>query len=231
MASYGQFCPVAKTMELLDERWTVLVIRELLAGSTHFNELRRGNPKMSPALLSKRLRTLERAGVIDRMVDDGRSRYVLTEAGQELRPAVDALAVWGLRWIGQLGEEDLDPHLLMWDMKRTISLQAWSRRRTVVLMQFDDVAGPVARWWVCANGDELDICDFDPGFEVDATIRTSLRVMTEIWRVDLSWPQALRCEAVELSGPQELRTALPQMIGHMAAAAGVSRPQDPALRI
>ena len=84
MAGYGQFCPVAKAMEVLDERWTILIVRELLLGSRHFNEIRRGVPRMSPALLTKRLRGLERAGVLSRSEVDGRSRYTLTTMGLEL---------------------------------------------------------------------------------------------------------------------------------------------------
>jgi len=117
MSGYGQFCPVAKAMELLDERWTMLVVRELLLGSRHFNDLRRGVPKMSPALLSKRLKSLTRAGVVEREEIDGRTTYSLTECGKELADVVEALGAWGVRWIGELGEEDLDPHLLMWDMR------------------------------------------------------------------------------------------------------------------
>jgi len=115
--SYHQFCPVAKAMELLDERWTLLVVRELVTGSEHFNELRRGLPRMSPTLLSKRLQQLTRAGVVER-TDDG--RYVLTAAGEELRPVVEALGGWGVRWIGELGDADLDPQLLLWDMHRNV---------------------------------------------------------------------------------------------------------------
>src|SRR5438105_13094614 len=96
-SSYHQFCPVAKAMELLDERWTLLIVRELVTGSQHFNELRRGVPRMSPTLLSRRLAQLARAGVVDRH-DDG--TYVLTQAGRELRPVVEALGAWGIRWIG-----------------------------------------------------------------------------------------------------------------------------------
>ena len=109
MSGYGQFCPVAKAMELLDERWTMLVVRELLLGSRHFNDLRRGVPKMSPALLSKRLKSLTRAGVVERAEIDGRTTYSLTQCGQELAEVVDALGAWGVRWIGELGEDDLDP--------------------------------------------------------------------------------------------------------------------------
>ena len=100
----------------------MLVVRELLAGSRHFNDLRRGVPKMSPALLSKRLKSLTRAGVIERAENDGRTTYALTDCGKELAEVVDALGAWGVRWIGELGEEDLDPHLLMWDIRRTIPL-------------------------------------------------------------------------------------------------------------
>ena len=104
---YGQFCPVAKAMELLDERWTLLVVRELMMGSRHFNALRRGVPRMSPALLSKRLQTLVRAGVVERWEDGNRVTYQLTEAGKELEPIVEALGRWGTRWIPELGDEDL----------------------------------------------------------------------------------------------------------------------------
>ena len=114
-------------MELLDERWTLLIIRELVSGSEHFNELRRGVPRMSPTLLSKRLGQLVRAGVVARL-DDGKDvRYVLTQAGCELRPVVEALGVWGIRWIGELGDEDLDPKLLLWDMHRNIDHDAVPR--------------------------------------------------------------------------------------------------------
>ena len=99
--SYGQFCPVAKAMELLDERWTLLVIRELMMGSRHFNALRRGVPRMSPALLSKRLRTLVRAGVVERWEDGNRVTYQLTQSGKELEPIVEALGRWGIRWISK----------------------------------------------------------------------------------------------------------------------------------
>lgn len=201
MSSYGQFCPVAKAMELLDERWTLLVVRELLAGSTHFNDLRRGNPRMSPALLSKRLRTLERAGVVRREVLHGRSSYALTPAGEELRPVVEGLGAWGVRWIGRLGDEDLDPHLLMWDIRRTLPLAAWPSGRVVVAFTFDDVALGAARWWLCVSDAEADVCDADPGFEVAAHVATGLRTLTEIWRGDRSWARALRAGSVEVTGP------------------------------
>lgn len=140
MSTYSQFCPVAKAMELLDERWTLLVVRELLKGSTHFNDLRRGVPKMSPALLSKRLKALSRAGVVERTEVDGRTSYALTACGQELAGVVNELAAWGARWIPEIGDDDLDPHLLMWDIRRTVPVDAWPRARTVVAFRLTGVA-------------------------------------------------------------------------------------------
>ena len=222
MPSYGQFCPVAKAMEVLDERWTLLVVRELLLGSTRFNELRRGVPKMSPALLSKRLRALERAGVVRRSEEGGRSSYTLTPSGLELKPVVDALGAWGVRWVGELGVEDLDPHLLMWDMRRTLPLDRWPRARTVLAFRFDDV--PKARdWFICVNGEDVDVCDYDPGLEVTATVATSLRTLTEVWRGDRSWTQVLRSGELRLDGPGGVRRQVPEWLGQSTLAA-VPRP-------
>ena len=223
MSTYGQFCPIAKAMEVLDERWTLLVVRELLLGSRHFNELRRGNPKMSPALLSKRLRSLERAGVVRRTDEGGRSSYELTPSGEDLRPVVEALGAWGVRWVGELGEQDLDPHLLMWDVRRTVPVESWPRRRTVLAFRFEDVAAKVGRWWLCVSGDDVDICDYDPGFQVDATITTSLRTMTEIWRGDRPWSQALKAGLVTVDGPSAVSRDVPAWLGQSTLAA-VPRP-------
>lgn len=213
MSTYGEFCPVAKAMELLDERWTMLVIREMLAGSSRFNDLRRGNPKMSPALLSKRLRTLERAGVVEHSTVQGHSSYTLTASGQDLAGVVTAVGAWGVRWISTLGEEDLDPHLLMWDIRRTIPLAAWPRRRTVIAFNLAEVSPRAARWWLSVNGDEADVCDYDPGFDVAATVHTSLRTLTEIWRGDREWHTAMKAGLVTISGPTAVQNAIPGWIG------------------
>lgn len=214
MTSYGQFCPIAKAMEVLDERWTLLVIRELLLGSTRFNELRRGVPKMSPALLSKRLRSLTRAGIVARTP----AGYSLTPCGAELVDVVTALGVWGTRWIGELGEADLDPHLLLWDMRRTVPVTAWPRARTTVAIRFDDIPRATA-WWLVVAGDEADLCDYDPGFDVTVTVRTGLSTLTRIWRGDLSWESALRAGRVTLDGPEQARRSLPTWIGQSTLAA------------
>ncbi|HET8616313.1 MAG TPA: helix-turn-helix domain-containing protein [Actinomycetales bacterium] len=222
MPGYGQFCPVAKAMEVLDERWTMLVVRELLSGSSHFNELRRGVPKMSPALLSKRLRSLTRVGIVERDDSENRVSYRLTQRGEELGEVVEALGAWGIRWIGDLGDADLDPHLLLWDMRRRMNLAAMPRGRTVVGIEFDDVAADVSRWWLVADED-VAICDDDPGFPVAVTLRTSLRTLTSLWRGDQSWDQALRTGSVTLLGPTDVRRQLPSWLG-CSAFAPVPRP-------
>jgi DNA-binding HxlR family transcriptional regulator len=210
-------------MELLDERWTMLVVRELLLGSTHFNDLRRGVPKMSPALLSKRLKSLTRAGVVERVEIGGRTSYSLTQCGEELAEVVDALGAWGVRWIGELGDDDLDPHLLMWDIRRSIPVEAWPRARTTLAIQFDDVAPKASRWWLVVSEGDADVCDFDPGFEVAGTIATSLRTLTRIWRGDLGWSQAFADGSAAVSGPADVRRDVVNWIGQSALSA-VPRP-------
>ena len=206
---YHQFCPVAKTMELLDERWTMLVVRELAAGSVHFNDLRRGLPRMSPSLLSKRLQRLVASGVVARTSEGGDVRYVLTPAGEELRPVVEALGAWGMRWIPELGDEDLDPHLLMWDVHRNVDAGAVPAGRTVVRFAFPPLRGKGRDWWVVITPPTTDLCDFDPGFDTAATVTADLRSMVRVWRGDLSWGEALRSGGIAIEAPEETRRALP----------------------
>ena len=223
MPGYGQFCPVAKAMELLDERWTVLVVRELLAGSTHFNDLRRGVPKMSPTLLSKRLQTLTRAGVVERSEVDGRTVYTLTECGRELVSVVEALGAWSVRWMSDLVEKDLDPSVLMWDIRRTIELDQWPRTRTMVAFRLSGAPPKASSWWLMVADGEAQVCDFDPGYEAAATIATSLRTLSQIWRGDQSWQRALLDGSVSIDATREVRHAVPTWIGQSSLAA-VPRP-------
>jgi DNA-binding HxlR family transcriptional regulator len=222
-SSYHQFCPVAKAMELLDERWTMLIIRELVTGSQHFNELRRGVPRMSPTLLSKRLSQLARAGIVERQDYGGDVRYLLTAAGRELRPVVEALGVWGIRWIGEIGDQDLDPKLLLWDMHRNIDHDATPAGRTVVEFTFADLPASSRHWWLVINPDDADVCDNDPGYPVAVTVTARLRHMTEVWRGDVSWPDALRSGTVAIQGPEKLRRAVPRWFT-LSVFAPVARP-------
>jgi DNA-binding HxlR family transcriptional regulator len=215
MTSYGQFCPVAKAMEVLDERWTMLVLRELMAGSTRYNEIRRGVPRMSPALLSARLRSLTRAGLVRRDVDGS---YRLTEAGADLREVVNGIGLWGLKWVPDLGDEELDPHLLMWDMSRTVPLGDWPEGRTVVEFRFDDVEPSARSWWFVVSGGKVDVCDADPGHEVTARVTTSLRTLVRIWRGERSWNDAVRGDAVEVTAPPAVRRGVGSWFGRSTLA-------------
>ena len=223
MSTYGQYCPVAKAMEVLDERWTMLIVRELLYGSEHFNELRRGVPKMSPALLSKRLQTLVRAGVVSRSRVAGRTRYTLTPRGHELKDIIDGLGAWGMRWIGDLGDEDLDPHMLMWDIHRKAPIEAWPTNRTTLAFRLSGVSPKVSSWWLVGDDGHADVCDSDPGYDITATISGSLRTLTQIWRGDVSWSRALIDGSVAIDGPSHVRRVVPAWIGQSNFAA-VPRP-------
>ncbi len=224
-AGYGQFCPVAKAMEVLDERWTLLVIRELLAGSSHFNEIRRGVPKMSPALLAKRLRNLERVGIVERTTTGRGTTYTLTASGHELRPVVEGLGAWGVRWVGELGEQDYDPHLLFWDVRRTLPVSSWPPGRTVLAIELDDVASRVSRWWVVVAGREVDVCDYDPGYEIAGRVATSLRALTDVWRGVRSWPAALRAGDVVLDAPKDVERQIPTWFGQSDIAQALAAAQ------
>jgi DNA-binding HxlR family transcriptional regulator len=208
-ASYRQFCPVAKAMELLDERWTLLVVRELVLGSEHFNELRRGLPRMSPTLLSRRLQQLVRAGVVTREERDGEVRYQLTQAGEELRPVVEALGTWGTRWIPDLADPELDPKLLLWDMHRNVDHERVPGRRTVLAFEFADIDPALSHWWLAITPREVDVCDEDPGDEPVAVVQTTLRTLTEVWRGDRTWADAVRDGSMRIHASREVARSLP----------------------
>ena len=184
--SYNQFCPVAMAAEVLGARWTLVLLRELVSGSTRFNDLRRGVPRMSPALLSKRLKELETAGILSRSPisgEPGLNEYRLTEAGRELKPVIEAIGCWGQRWIDlEASLEKLDPNLLMWDMRRNINPTPMPPSRNTIQVIFTDLPEARKNWWLVVEpGQEVDLCSVDPGFDVDLYLSTDLRTMTEIW--------------------------------------------------
>jgi len=210
MSGYGQFCPVAKASEILAERWTLLVLRELMSGSHHFNELRRGVPLMSPALLSKRLRTLEDHGLVERVSEEGGGvAYHLTRAGEELRPVIEMVGNWGHRWVRtRFTPEDLDPTLLMWDMRRTVQPSAFPGPRTVVQFWLVDMPSSKRCWWLVCEGDEVDLCMSNYGFDVDLQLRTDLATLTRIWLGDIGLVRAQREGLLEVRGSNTLRRCL-----------------------
>jgi DNA-binding HxlR family transcriptional regulator len=185
-AGYKQFCPVAMAAEVLCTRWTMVLVRELVAGTTRFNDLRRGVPKMSPALLSTRLKELEMAGIVERRpvpAEKGVYGYHLTDAGKDLRPLVETLGLWGQKWVESSATlKNLDPSLLMWDMRRNLNPAPLPDRRVVVQFEYADLPASKSHWWLVVEPKgEVDLCWSDPGFEIDLYLTTDLRTMTAIW--------------------------------------------------
>lgn len=206
MKGYGQFCPIAKASEVLGERWTNLIIRELAAGSESFNDLRKGVPLMSPSLLSTRLKSLEKGGVIDRKAQNGHVCYKLTKAGEELIPIIFQLGTWGHRWVrSDLSTEDLDPSLLIWDMHRSLHIDYFKSARTVVKIEFTDHSAKFRYWWLVISNGDVDVCLKDPGYEVDLVISSDLRTLTAVWIGDHTIMTAIRENKVVVTGSPQLR--------------------------
>ena len=227
MRGYGQFCPVAKASEVLAERWTPLVVRELLCGSHRFNDLQRGVPLMSRSLLAKRMRELEHAGIVEGRGRPGRRgpEYHLTPAGEELRPIIMGLGTWGQRWArSELSRDDLDPRLLMWDMQRSIESDALPDHRVVVRFRFTDVRGNLPRvTWLILEREDVDVCYRDPGFDVDLVVAGRLRALIEVWLGDISFSDALGAGSLGVEGPRGLAGAFPRWL-RRSAFATVERP-------
>ena len=214
MRRYGQFCPVAQAAEVIAERWTPLVIRELLSGSRRFNDIQRGVPLMSSALLAKRLKTLELCGIIERRsLVGGGHEYHLTQAGEELRPWVEMMGVWGQRWVRRpVSPEEADPALLMWDMRRSINVERLPDKRVVVRFDFREAPKGKRSWWLVLARPEADLCLHDPGFEVGLTVRTDAVAMASVWVGDLDLLGAIRTRLIMLKGPSHLRRAFPSWL-------------------
>lgn len=213
---YGQFCPVAQAAEILTERWTPLILRELLAGSTRFNDIRRGVALMSPSLLSKRLKQLQTAGVIER-VPDGATRgyrYFLTEAGTELQPLVEHLGEWGSRWVERaVSDQNMDLGLLMWDIRRHLNRTILCRDgASVVEFRFEDGPEGKQRWWLVADRDGTELCLTDPGAEVDMLVETDVRTLTRVWIGDLPLSDATRDGRIRTSGEPALQARFPDWL-------------------
>ena len=213
---YRQFCPLAMAAELLCTRWTMVLLRELVAGTTRFNDLRRGVPKMSPTLLAQRLRELEAAGIVERKAvksEKGVFEYRMTESGKDLRAVVEAMGFWGQKWIeARQSLKNLDPSLLMWDMRRNLNPKPLPDRRTVI--QFLYLELPVSKrfWWLVVEPKgEVDLCWYDPGFDVDLYISTDLRTMTSVW-MGLTTVAKER-EKFVFTGDQEIAATMQAWLG------------------
>ena len=219
MKGYGQFCPVAKAAEIFGERWTPLIVRELIAGSHRFNELRRGNPLMSPSILSQRLKSLEDAGIVERRTTGGGGardsvEYHLTEAGRELGPIVMQLGHWGHKYArSQLTPDDFDPALLMWDLRRRLDASGFAPGRTVVQVEFTDAPRKTRYWWLDVNDGEVDLCMKSPGHEVDLHLRCRVETLSHVWMGHQPVRQALASGELQVTGPSALIRAMDEWLG------------------
>jgi DNA-binding HxlR family transcriptional regulator len=229
MRSYGQFCPVAQALEIVGERWTLLIVRELLCGNYRFGELLNGVPLIPRSLLSQRLKSLEEWGLVEK---HGRSEgsgfeYRLTDAGRALGPTVVGLGNWGRDWArNKLTTEQLDPVLLMWDMRRNLDVERLPAERTVVMFWFRDLPAKRSRYWLCVEKPEVELCLTNPGFAVALTVETKLRTMVEVWMGERNVKEALAEKAIELDGPSPLSRAFPSwlLLSTFAPSRAASRP-------
>lgn len=203
---YGQFCPVAKAMELLGEKWTLLILRELHMGATRFNELQRGLSLISPTVLTKRLNDLANAELILRKKIPGQrgNEYFLTQAGEETLPLLKGIGDWGMRWArGDIRDSDLDVELLMVYLQRSINTDKLPGEQSVIRFKFTDLK-KLGDWWLLVKGCNVDICLEDPGKEVDVYLTTDLRTMINCWMGDETYRAAIADKRLKLVGPSAL---------------------------
>lgn len=202
MIDYGQFCPVSKTAQIIGEKWTILIIRELLRGTSRFNQIQRAMPRISPTVLNKRLSELLEHGVIERyrIPEQKGYEYHLTECGRELGPLIVQMAEWGMRWArSTMQNDELDVELLMGDICKRIDPSGLPGRRAVIRFKFTDLQ-KYAEWWIKVKNDDIDLCMDDPGSEVDFYITSDLRTLTEVWMGDMSLKEAQDTGKVQTIG-------------------------------
>lgn len=191
-----------------------LLLRELLCGSAHFNDLHRGVPLMSRTVLSQRLRSLEQVGVLRRELGSRGPEYHLTQAGREFAPLIRQLGEWRQRWFrSEFNGDELDPGILLWDIRRGVKPEALPQLRVAVRFNFSDQPSSKRSWWLVCDQGEVDICPTDPGYEVDLYVDTDLRTMTRLWMGDVSTRSAIRSRDVVLTGRRELRQNFEQWLG------------------
>ncbi|MEO8392554.1 MAG: helix-turn-helix domain-containing protein [Chloroflexota bacterium] len=219
MSKYGQFCPVARALEVLGDRWTLLIIRDMLLGTTQFNDLERGLPGISRALLSARLRQLQQAGVIEKRINPtGRktTEYQLTEAGRDLQDVIGSLMMWGGTWaFGEPTPEELDPILLMWWLRKRVQVGMLPDRQIVV--QFDLSGGRVpagkGHAWLLLTAADVTLCLTDPGFEVDVLVTADMTTFFKLWWAEISYQEALSGTHFSVDGLPAMTAGFPIWFG------------------
>lgn len=215
MSKYGQYCPVAKSLEILGDRWTLLIVRDMLTGTTHFNDLERGLPGISRALLASRLKLLQRAGIIEkRLVSGGRSTtsYQLSPAGQQLLPVITSLWTWGESWaFGDPTPEELNPVLLMWWLRSRAERDLLPAKRIVA--QFDFHGAAEVSFWLILKRDDVTLCLTDPGYDINLLVTADLATLFRVWGGRIQYREALACQGIAVAGVPALVRAFPRWFG------------------
>ncbi|HEY9051715.1 MAG TPA: helix-turn-helix domain-containing protein [Gammaproteobacteria bacterium] len=222
MYHYGQFCPIAVACEILAERWTPLILRELMMGKSQFNELKRGLPLISRTLLAQRLRELVDAGLVRQLPKtSGRGyEYHLTPAGEGVQPLIMQMGEWGRKWVyPEVMKRDLDPGLLMWDIHQRLNTDLLPPEKTVLqfdLENFPQTLPPSSRsmkqWWIVLEKPEAQLCLIDPGYEVDMVVKADLFALTRVWMGELQFKDAQRDGSIKLMGPPSLVKKFPDWL-------------------
>lgn len=203
--SYGQYCPISRALDVVGERWSFLILRDLLLGTTRFNDLARGLPGLSRSLLSKRLRQFERAGILVRQDTE----YLLTDAGRALHAVVLGLGEWGAAWtFDDPRADELDAELLVWWMHTRLDTSSFPAPRAVLHVRFTDER---RQFWILVEGGRPSVCLADPGFEVDVTVVAGLDALTKVWLGRLPLEDAMRSGAVRFEGPRDLVRRMPDV--------------------
>jgi len=221
MSKYGQYCPMARAVEILGDRWTLLIVRDLYTGTHHFNALERGLPGISKALLAERLKRLEKAGVVERR-EEGigkKTCYTLTQAGLALRPVIENLTRWGATWaFGEPDPEELNPLLLMWWFRDRVRRDQLPQQRVVI--EFDFYESRPHRYWLVAQPDDVSICLNHPGFDIDILVSTPLKILYQVWSGRIPFTRAIDEQQVNLEAPPALIRAFPNWFA-LSPAAGI----------
>lgn len=215
-AGYGQYCPISRALDVLGERWSLLILRDLYLGTTRFNDLARGLPGLSRSLLAKRLRQFERAGLIEKIGTE----HLLTDAGTQLQPILFGLGEWGARWtFGAPRDEELDAALLVWWMHTRVDTSSLPGRRNVLHIRFTD---DVRRFWIVVEGATPSVCETDPGYPVDVTIVADVAALYEVWLGRMPLSHAQRTGRVVFTGPPALTRRMPTVL-RLSPVAGYVR--------
>jgi DNA-binding HxlR family transcriptional regulator len=219
---YGQFCPVAKASEVLGERWTLLVVRELIAGATTYTELQRGLGRISPSVLSSRLKALIEHGIVEKLQYDAApgTGYRLTAAGAELAPIIQHIGGWGQRWVrSRMTRDELDVELLMLHIRRNLDASAFPLLHGVVGFVFSDLHGALRRWWLLIDDGRVELCTDAPGRVEDVVVTCQLKTLVEFFNGDILLANALRDELLVLRGSAKVVRSLQRWLRASSLAA------------